>query len=285
MPATTALTATVRIELGVGAVDVHAEETCTEPTVEVRPADPGNAADVRAAERAEVITDARSATIRVPRRILASRAPGAVEVTATVPAGSSLDAKLGVASLRATGRLGDCRAMTGVGDLTVQEVGTAHLASGTGDVTVGRATGDAHLSTATGELQVGTVDGTASLKSSYGAITVTDARGDLRARSAAGDVRLGRAAGDVDARSAYGAITVGGAGGGRLDLATAAGSIEVGVPEGTAAWLDVQTDYGEVRNELQAGDAPAAGDGRLEVRARTGVGDITIRRAAGVAAV
>ena len=67
---------------------------------------------------------------------------------------------------------------------------------------------------------------------------------------------------------------------GAVAVETGFGEIEVGVRDGTAAWLDVQSGLGSVRSLLDAGDAPAAGEETVEVRGRTGYGDIVIRRAA-----
>jgi hypothetical protein len=61
-------------------------------------------------------------------------------------------------------------------------------------------------------------------------------------------------------------------------LETAGGELEVGVREGTAAWLDVTTQYGSVRNSLGASDGPQPSDEIVKVRAHTSYGDIVIRR-------
>ncbi len=56
------------------------------------------------------------------------------------------------------------------------------------------------------------------------------------------------------------------------------GSIEVGVPEGTAAFLDVASQHGAVRNRLTATDGPVDDEVTAEIRAETGYGDIVVRR-------
>ena len=61
-------------------------------------------------------------------------------------------------------------------------------------------------------------------------------------------------------------------------LETKMGDLEVGIPEGTAAWLDVRATAGRVRNSLDAADAPEPSAETAEVRARTVVGDVLIRR-------
>jgi len=62
-------------------------------------------------------------------------------------------------------------------------------------------------------------------------------------------------------------------------LETAAGELEVGIREGTAAWLDVSSHYGRVRNSLDETDSPEQSEATVEIRARTSYGDINIRRA------
>jgi hypothetical protein len=57
------------------------------------------------------------------------------------------------------------------------------------------------------------------------------------------------------------------------------GEIEVGVREGSAAWLDVKTKFGRVRNEMTTSDAPAEHADKVEVHANTAFGDVIVRRA------
>ena len=65
---------------------------------------------------------------------------------------------------------------------------------------------------------------------------------------------------------------------GSVVLETQIGDLEVGIREGTAAWLDVSARAGKVHNALDAADAPEASAETVEVRARTSVGDVVIRR-------
>ena len=57
------------------------------------------------------------------------------------------------------------------------------------------------------------------------------------------------------------------------------GAVTVGIPTGTAAYLDVRSDHGRVRSELGRAAEPRPDTERAAVRARTSYGDITIRRA------
>ncbi len=62
-------------------------------------------------------------------------------------------------------------------------------------------------------------------------------------------------------------------------LTTASGELEIGVREGTAAWLDVRTVTGRLHNSLDSTERPADEEDRVSVRARTYDGDIVVRRA------
>lgn len=61
-------------------------------------------------------------------------------------------------------------------------------------------------------------------------------------------------------------------------MASSYGRIEVGVAQGAAAYLELNTSYGKVRNELVPSDKASDDAMTVEVRARTSYGDITIRR-------
>ena len=49
--------------------------------------------------------------------------------------------------------------------------------------------------------------------------------------------------------------------------ATANGDLDIGIAEGTAAWLEVHTAFGQMRNLLDATGRPAETDETVEVRA------------------
>lgn len=55
---------------------------------------------------------------------------------------------------------------------------------------------------------------------------------------------------------------------------TASGRVEIGVHDGVAAYLDLDTKFGAVRNDLD--DKPDART--VEVHARTSFGDVVVRR-------
>src|SRR2546430_2533738 len=65
---------------------------------------------------------------------------------------------------------------------------------------------------------------------------------------------------------------------GSASLKTSFGEIEVGIQAGTAARLDVHTEFGHIRNQMDASESPGPSDQTVEVRARTSYGDIVIHR-------
>ena len=50
------------------------------------------------------------------------------------------------------------------------------------------------------------------------------------------------------------------------------------MPEGTAAWLDVASDHGTVRNQLRPIEGPVDDEATAEIHASTGYGDVIVRR-------
>ncbi len=94
-----------------------------------------------------------------------------------------------------------------------------------------------------------------------------------------GDIEIRSAEDSVTATTAHGTLRVGDVARGTVQLETSYGAIEVGVREGTAAWLDVSSGSGQVRNTLTASEAPEKTEDTVKVRARTRHGNIDVRRA------
>src|SRR6266508_4653915 len=121
--------------------------------------------------------------------------------------------------------------------------------------------------------------GECRFKTGYGEIRL-DQAGAVNLRSASGDVTVDHADGgaEITAKTANGSVRIGEVTSGAVTLETAAGSLEVGIHTGTAAWLDLNTVAGRIRNELAAAAGPDNSEETVEVRARTYVGDIIVRR-------
>ena len=207
--------------------------------------------------------------------------PGSVDVTLDLPAGSDVHAETGVGGIQAAGMLAKCQVKLGAGDVRLDRVGALSLDTGAGRVEVDAVAGRAEISTGSGRLQVREIDGSAVLKNSNGDSWLGLVIGDLRINAANGDIAVDRAGASVVANTANGDIRVGAAIRGTVSLKTGFGEIEVGIPAGTAAKLDVSTSFGRVRNQLESAEGPQATDETLDLRARSGYGDIVIRRATG----
>jgi hypothetical protein len=272
----------VSLELGVGDIRIAASER-TDTTVEVSPSDPAQKSDVTAAAETRVEFTGGKLLVRAPKGWRQWTLRGGVEsvdVRIGLPAGSELRGEAGVAGLRCTGPLGECRFKTGIGEIRVEQAGPAQLRTGGGDITVDRAGSHAELTTGMGSIRVGSIDGTGVVKNSNGDIWIGAARGELRANAANGKIAVDRADAGVAAKTANGDVGVGDVATGAILAETACGRIEVGVRAGVAAWLDLDTRCGNVHNFLGAAEGPEAGEDPVEVRARSAFGDITVRRAA-----
>ncbi len=270
---------TASVELTAGELRVVASER-PDTVVHVRPADDGEDRDVRAAEQTRVEFATGTLTVRGPRQAglgIFGRV-GAVDVLVELPAGSDLEAKLGVGTVRCSGALGACRLGSGAGDLQVEQAESLSLKTGMGLLTAETVTGAAKLTTGSGRLRVRSVAGSAVLKNGNGDIWIGHAGSDVQIRSANGDIAADSTAGSITAATANGDIHVRELVRGSATLRSAAGRIEIGIRSGTAARLDVYTQYGKVHNEMTATDGPAETDEQAEVRARTAFGDILIHR-------
>jgi hypothetical protein len=272
----------VSLELGVGDIRIAASER-TDTTVEVSPSDPAQKSDVTAAAETRVEFTGGRLLVRAAKgwRLWTLRGGGeSVDVRIGLPAGSELRGDAGVAGLRCTGPLGECRFKTGIGEIRIEQAGPVQLKTGGGDISIDRAVSHAEVTTRTGTIRVGSIDGTGVIRNSNGDTWVGTAGGDLRVSAANGRIDVVRADAGVTAKTANGDVGVGEVANGAILAETARGTIAVGVRDGIAAWLDLDTRCGNVENRLDAAERPAAGEDAVEVRARSAFGDITVRRAA-----
>jgi hypothetical protein len=271
---------TANIEPGIGYVTVVASDRA-DTVVEVRPTNPNDESDVDAAERTTVDFAGGTLTVKGPRinPFSWSNKTRSIDVTVELPTGSHLHGNSGLGDLTATGRLGDVSYKTGLGHVQLDEAAGLSISSGTGNVLGNRITGNATISTASGRLHIVELVAGGVLKNSNGATVVGTARGPVKVRSANGDITVEVATDDVEAKTAAGAVRVLDAERGALTLETSMGEIEVGIREGSAAWLDVKTKFGRVRNEMTASGAPADHTDKVEIHANTAFGDVIVRRA------
>jgi hypothetical protein len=266
------------VEVAVGDVRIAAGDRGA-TVVEVRPSDPTAAGDRKAAELTRVEYDGGRLLVKAPKPPwLRPSGGGSIDVTIELPAGSQLHGSGASADFDCAGRLGDCRVTTGLGHVRLEEVGALNVKTGVGDIVVERAAKHADVVSGSGEVRLRELESSAVVKNSNGDTWVGTARGDLRVKAANGSISIDVAHATVAAKSANGDVRLGEAVRGSVVLETQLGDVEVGIREGTAAWLDVSASAGKVHNALDAADAPGSSVETVEVRARTSVGEITIRR-------
>jgi DUF4097 and DUF4098 domain-containing protein YvlB len=267
------------IELMAGSVRVEASDRA-DTVVEITPRDPANDNDAEAAAQARVDFANGTLTIKTGKRWQAmfTNKVATVDVVVRVPAGSQLRGSTYLGDLHCAGPLGACQFKTSLGDIVLGEADSAHLTTMMGRVTVDSIAGDCHI-TGTGEVGIGHIGGAASIKNLNGHTWVGEVAGDLSLNSANGNIAVDHPGANVHARTAYGTVHIGDIVRGDVVLQSAAGRLEIGIREGTAAWLDVKSAAGVVRNQLESTDHPERETETAQIRARTSAGDIVIRRA------
>jgi DUF4097 and DUF4098 domain-containing protein YvlB len=238
------ITLTVDFAMSVAHIEIHASDR-TDTVVTVGPTDDKRKHDVRAAEETRVVDNGGTVLVESTRmRTNPFSRNGSIQVRVELPTGSHVRATTAVGGFSCTGRLGEC-----------------HVTTHHGDVSIAHADGPVVIQNESGECRVGEV------------------AGPVRLTGVNGGMHVGRARGDVEARTANGAIRVAEVEQGSVTMTTAAGELEVGIRAGTAAWLDVRTVKGRLRNSLDAAASPEGAARTVELRARTYAGDIVIRRA------
>ncbi|MEQ4715360.1 DUF4097 family beta strand repeat-containing protein [Nonomuraea sp. B19D2] len=287
------------IDMAAANVRIDASDR-TDTVVEVRPSDEFNDADVQAARHTQIEYADGRLLVRTDEEQTGSASgwglsldrliespkdwarslllgPGSVDVTVSLPAGSRLDAKT-EASLRCRGPLGEVSFTTSYGGIRIEQAGRLRLKSTYGDISVTRSTGHAEIIGSHGDIRIGEIDGTAAVKTAHGDVRLGKVTGELRLHSSHGDIDVDRALAGVVAKTAYGSVRIGEVVSGSVSMETTGGGLELGIPEGTAAWLDVSSKYGTVGVSLDSSDGPGQSDQVIEVRAYTTHGDIVIHR-------
>ncbi|MFC7446606.1 DUF4097 family beta strand repeat-containing protein [Rhodococcus daqingensis] len=267
---------TVAVDIAVGAVNLVASDR-SDTVVTVRPNDPSKSGDVKAAEDTRVDFHDGTLTVQTGTR-WKYLTKSSVDLTIELPTGSTVQGGA-LGPLFAQGRLGTCSFTSRAGDVRIDEVGgRLDLRASAGSVVVGRALGSTEIVVTAGGVRIRELAGDASIKNPNGPTEIGEATGTLRVNGAHGPISIDRSLGDTTARTAHGNIRIEQATSGRVQLESSTGAIEIGVPEGTAAWLDATAQHGKVRNLLHDAAGPDESDRTAEVRASSSYGDIVVRR-------
>ena len=278
---------TVVLDLYVADVRFAASDR-TDTAVEVRPSDPNKAADIKAAENTRVEYDDATRTLsivsRKPRNRFvnfSSKRPESIDVVIQLPTDSDVRGEADLGDFQADGMLGTVALKTDLGAVRLAETGPLNVRNGVGAITVEGVSGPAEVHTGSSDIRIGAVDGTADVSTGNGKVRVALVTGPANVKATNGSVAVDRALSDITAANSNGEVWIGEVVRGKVSATSKNGSVEVGVREGSAAWLELNTDVGRVYNELASSNAPEAGDpaDKVEVRASTKLGDVTIRRA------
>lgn len=260
----------------------------TDTIVEVRPRDPNKAADIKSAENTRVEYDDAARTLSIvskkPRNRFvnfSSKRPESIDVVIQLPTDSDVRGEAELGDFQSDGVLGTVVLKTDMGAVRLAETGPLNLRNSLGGITVEGVSGSAEVHIGSSDIRIGAVDGTADVSTGNGKVRVGVVTGPANVKASNGSVSVDRALSDITAASSNGEVRVGEVVRGTVSATSKNGSVEVGVREGSAAWLELETGVGRVYNELASADAPEEGEpvDKVEVHASTKLGDITISRA------
>jgi hypothetical protein len=256
----------LQVRIAHGAVTVETEDNLTEATVHIE-------TDKHGAELlAETAVEMRGSTLAVvaPRQggifdlpLFGGKRNGrGLDVRVTVPTGCDVKIATFTAPIRIPGRVGDADLAFGSSDAAVREVdGDLRLRFGSGTAKAVEVKGSVQVRSGSGDAQLGEVHGDLNCGCGSGDLQVRRVHGTVRSRCGSGNARLDAVHGDVD-------------------VVSGSGGLEIGLPTGVSARLDVHTGSGKVRSDLPIEEAPREATSKITVRARTGSGDVRLFRAA-----
>jgi len=249
----------------------------TDTVVLVKPINGASRSDVKVADGTKV--DFADGQLSVKTTTPGAKS-GSVAITIDLPAGSSLVAYLAHSSVHVDGSLGECELHLASGQVQLDRIDALQASIASGEVAIGHVAGRANIDGGAFAMRIGEVQGPMGLSSSGGQAWIGHACADLDLSSSGGDFDIDRADASVTATTVSGAIRIGRLTRGQAKLMNGSGNIEVGIGEGTAASIDVNSERGAVRNSVASPGNPGPSDALVSVHARTRHGNITIQRAA-----
>lgn len=186
----------------------------------------------------------------------------------TVPAATSATLATGSGNLRVDGLQGGVHLATGSGGIEANAIGQhLHANTGSGDITVHAVQGETQLQTGSGTIHAWGLAGPVTLSTGSGDITLSGSTQSARADTGSGSIHVTDVHGSLRARTGSGDISAQGVlpDGHRWDLSTGSGSIDLGLPSGTHANVDLQSDSGSIHSDL-----PVQMQGKLNAHHMTG---------------
>lgn len=269
------------VDLAIGHVEVVAEAR-DDAVADVLPTDPAKAGDRSLAESATIAFDGTRLRISVPRRMSLFGRTDSVDLLVRVPTGSAVDVRSAYGAVRLRGDVGRARVDAKYGTVTIERTDDLQLSCPYGEADVREVRGRLDLEAGHSRTRIGSVGGDATIRASHGSVDLGVTHGVVDARLS-GALTIDTALADVTARSAHGALRIRSAASGIMRLDNGYAEVEVGVPDGTAAWLDASSEHGTVRNELVAGAGPDEAERTVELHLSSAWADVVVRRAAAFA--
>ena len=259
------------VEIGAGAVKVHARDDTDETQVNV---DGPDADQVIAEQRGDQVV-----VVAPHKRGGFFNSSSDLHVTVIVPSNSELVTKLGSADLVATGSYGSARVRSGSGDVRVEDLGAESVVeTGSGDIELEDAHGDLRIKSGSGDVDVRRLRKSAVVSTGSGNVTFGITEHDVIVKSGSGDVRVAEAHTDLSVSTASGDVVVGVIREGKLKAKAVSGDVLVGVPAGVPVWTDISAVSGQVSSTLEGTGQPEDGQDYVEIRATTVSGDIRLEQ-------
>jgi hypothetical protein len=259
------------VEVGGARVKVNASDR-TDTVVRVEPIDGASRKDVKVAEKTTVEFAGGQLSVKTKA---AGDKDGSVAITIDLPAGSTLAAYLAHSDIHTDGPLGESELHMASGRVQLDRISALRANISSGEVAIGHIAGRAKIDGGAFAMRIGAVDGAVGLSNSGGQVWIGHAAADVEFSSGSCDFDIDRADASIAATTASGAIRIGRMTHGQAKLMNGSGNIEVGISEGTAAHIDVNSERGSVRNSVSSNGS----DSEVSVHARTRHGDIVIHPA------
>jgi hypothetical protein len=267
---------TATVEVAGAEVQVTASDRI-DTVVLVEPLNAASRKDVKVADRTKI--DLADGQLSVKTTTPGDKS-GSVSITIDLPAGSSLAAYLAHSSVQVDGPVGQCELHLASGRVRLDRINALRADISAGEVEIGHIAGRADIEGGAFAVRIGDVEGPAGITSSGGQVRIGHAAADLELSSGSGGFDIDRADGSVTATTASGAIRIGRLTRGQAKLMNGSGNIEVGISEGTAASIDVNSERGAVHDFVSSQGNSDPSDPTVMVHARTRHGDIIVQRAA-----
>lgn len=244
----------LQVRIGHGSVRIATEDHLTEAKVVLE-------AGKHAGELLEQTTvemNGRTLAITSPRQggifdlpMFGRRSGRSLDVHVVVPTGTAVKISTFTAAITIGGPVGDADIAFGSADFAARQIeGDLRLRYGNGTARVVQVSGSVHLRAGSGSAHFGEIGGALTSGCGTGDLEVRVVRGKVQSRCGSGSAVLGEVHGDVD-------------------VASGSGALQIGVPAGVSALLDVNTGSGSVKSEFPIEDGPRSPQTAIKLRART----------------